>query len=94
MRNLLIGDIHGMYDELSRVLKIAQYSYSDRLICLGDYINRGKRSREVMEFLVATKKKNPANVYLQGNHEKVLLSALSGEYYSLASWLDLMHGSY
>ncbi|MHB8880419.1 MAG: metallophosphoesterase family protein [Thermodesulfovibrionales bacterium] len=92
MKSLVIGDIHGMYEELMRALELSGYSDSDRLIVLGDVINRGERSREVMEFLIEAKRRNPENVYLRGNHEKVLLSALAGKPHSLVSFLDSMYG--
>jgi Calcineurin-like phosphoesterase len=92
MRSLIVGDIHGMHDELMRVLEMSGYSDSDRLICLGDYIDRGERSREVMEFLIQAKRRNPENVYLLGNHERVVLNALAGKPHALDCWLDDMYG--
>jgi len=77
MKNLVIGDIHGCYRELNDALHNADYQEGDRLIFLGDYIDRGPQSREVMEFL--TSLKNPANVYLRGNHEELLIKALGGD---------------
>jgi predicted phosphodiesterase len=46
MKTLVVSDIHGMYKELMST----SYSDSDRLIYLGDYIDRGGQSKEVMDF--------------------------------------------
>ncbi len=77
MKTLVIGDIHGYYKELQNALHNADYQEGDRLIFLGDYIDRGPRSGEVMEFLLSLK--NGDNVFLRGNHEELLTKALGGD---------------
>ena len=77
MKLIVVGDVHGYYKELQDALYNAQYEDGDRLIFLGDYIDRGPRSREVMDFLVSLR--NPDNIYLRGNHEELLLKALAGD---------------
>jgi serine/threonine protein phosphatase 1 len=44
MKTLVIGDIHGYYRELKDALANADYQHGDRLIFLGDYIDRGPRA--------------------------------------------------
>ena len=71
-----IGDIHADSVRLSALLaKIG----SRRLVFLGDYVDRGPDSREVVEILVeiTNSKLNP--VFLSGNHEIGLLAFLSGK---------------
>ena len=51
---------------------------TDVLIFLGDYIDRGPSSFEVVEYLVALKKLFPKTVFLKGNHEEMLENYLSG----------------
>lgn len=51
MKTLVISDIHGYYRELNDALHNADYREGDRLIFLGDYIDRGPRSRELPAFL-------------------------------------------
>lgn len=88
-RTLIIGDIHGMYDELQRVLVHARYSESDRLVFIGDYIDRGMQSRKVLDCLLKLKE-NPANVFLRGNHEDMVLKLFQGETGYWYTWLE--HG--
>ncbi|HBA53973.1 MAG TPA: serine/threonine protein phosphatase, partial [Syntrophorhabdus aromaticivorans] len=47
MKTLVISDIHGYYRELNDALRNADYREGDRLIFLGDYIDRGPPSREL-----------------------------------------------
>ena len=52
-----IGDIHGCRDKLARLLSQLPYERErDLLIFLGDYINRGPESREVIALLCALQK--------------------------------------
>ncbi|HHN66265.1 MAG TPA: serine/threonine protein phosphatase [Nitrospirae bacterium] len=90
-RTLVIGDIHGEYHKLIRVLQIAGYSSSDRLVFLGDYLNRGHESREVLEYLIELKK-DRRNIFLRGNHEDVLLKLLSGDTQYWYTWLEYGEG--
>jgi serine/threonine protein phosphatase 1 len=70
-----VGDIHGCYDKLTAMMKILPWSREngDLLLFIGDYIDRGPRSRDVVEFLVQLRKKGGEFVFLKGNHEKMLL---------------------
>lgn len=78
MKTLVIGDVHGYFKELMRALENASYEDGDRIIALGDYIDRGPRSREVIEFLVKLRK-DSRNIFLRGNHEEYLIRALTGD---------------
>ena len=52
MRHLITADIHGQYDELMTALECARYDESaDRLILLGDMVDRGAQSREVLAYI-------------------------------------------
>ena len=53
MRTLAIGDIHGCNTALESLLKSVQPAPGDRIVFLGDYIDRGPTSREVIETLLA-----------------------------------------
>ena len=50
----------------------------DSLVFLGDYIDRGGRSYEVVEHLIRLQSKWPRIVFLKGNHEEMLLRYLNG----------------
>lgn len=76
----IIGDIHGYFDKLLSLISIieAEYKEGDEVIFLGDYIDRGPQSYEVIEFLVDYSKRRET-VFLKGNHEDMLLRYLKGE---------------
>lgn len=72
MRNLVIGDIHGAYKALEQVLERSNYdSGSDRLICLGDYVDGWSESDKVVQKLIDLQEESCGiNIYLRGNHDK------------------------
>ncbi|TYO98942.1 serine/threonine protein phosphatase 1 [Geothermobacter ehrlichii] len=77
-RLLAVGDIHGCHELLLRLLAEVRPRPDDRLIFLGDYIDRGRDSRQVIETLLELRKRLPATVFLRGNHEQMLLDYLDG----------------
>lgn len=69
-----IGDIHGCYDKLRQLMERLPYDRErDLLIFLGDYINRGRQSQEVITYLCELRKSGAQMVTLMGNHEALLL---------------------
>lgn len=80
-----VGDIHGRLDCLKDILQkmrnhMQQHPVADSaVVFLGDYIDRGPHSMEVVDCLL--EHSIPAKaVYLMGNHEYVLLLFLKGEF--------------
>ena len=74
-----VGDIHGCYEKLMALMDKLDIDFdTDILVFLGDYIDRGPSSFEVVEYLVALKKLFPKTVFLKGNHEEMLENYLSG----------------
>jgi len=74
-----IGDIHGCFDKLKALLaKIDADPERDELVFLGDYIDRGPSSYEVVDHLIQLQKRMPAIVFLKGNHEEMFTQYLSG----------------
>ena len=74
MRTLAIGDIHGCDRELAALLRQVQPEPGDRLVFLGDYIDRGPDSRAVIDRLLGLAAQCQT-VFLRGNHEVMLLAA-------------------
>lgn len=75
-----IGDIHGCYDKLVTLMERIDIDYEeDLLIFMGDYIDRGKNSFEVVEYLIDLRERHPGTIFLKGNHEEMLEKYLSGE---------------
>ncbi len=74
----IIGDIHGCMDRLFLLYEriSRRRREGDELIFLGDYIDRGSSSFEVIEFLLSIR--DEATHFLMGNHEKMLLDYIDG----------------
>src|SRR3954467_8258174 len=87
-----IGDIHGRLDLLDALLdKI--HSDVERskarkvlLVFVGDLIDRGPHSAEVIERLRTYRRAGFKSIFLLGNHEEVLLRILRGEAELIAKW--------
>lgn len=78
MKTIVIGDIHGCYNELKELILTleteGEYNKNtDKLIFLGDYIDRGDNSRLVIEYIRNLQKNNDNVIALMGNHEDMLL---------------------
>jgi serine/threonine protein phosphatase 1 len=74
-----IGDIHGCLDKLEDLLsRIDARPGRDQLVFLGDYIDRGPSSCEVVDRLIQLGKRLPGIVFLKGNHEEMFAQYLSG----------------
>src|SRR5262245_22201687 len=84
-RLLAIGDIHGCSRALDALLEAVKLTAEDRLIFLGDYVDRGPDSRGVVERVLALHASYPV-VALRGNHELMMLSARSNAD-SMQFWL-------
>ena len=79
-RIFIIGDIHGCLDMLKRMLdKIQWEPGKDRLIFLGDYIDRGENSKGVVDFILGLKKASSSIQCIVGNHEAAFLDYLNGK---------------
>lgn len=85
-----IGDIHGCYNELNTLLEFLKVdqriSPEDHFIFIGDYIDRGPQSKEVIDALIQFKDLFPKSTFLRGNHEDMLMDFLGlggqgGEFY-------------
>lgn len=83
MKCYVIGDIHGCLDELACLLETLPLEPSDRLVFLGDYVDRGPDSKGVVSYLIEWLSKGAQEaVFLKGNHEDMFLSylGLPGKY--------------
>lgn len=77
-RLLAFGDIHGCRAQLRTLLETVAPDEHDRLIFLGDYIDRGPDSAGVIDDLLELRARCPQCIFLRGNHEQMLLDALAG----------------
>jgi serine/threonine protein phosphatase 1 len=79
-RLFAIGDIHGCFNTFQTLLEQKiQISEGDRFILLGDYLDRGIQSKEVIDYIIGLKEKGVDIVPLLGNHESMLLDAYNNE---------------
>jgi diadenosine tetraphosphatase ApaH/serine/threonine PP2A family protein phosphatase len=74
-----VGDIHGSFTKLADLLNHCIEHCGDndfRFVFIGDYVDRGPRSRDVVRLLMQTQASAPEQVVcLRGNHEDMLLRA-------------------
>lgn len=86
LRRIVIGDVHGHYNGLMNLLEAIAPHSEDEVYFLGDLIDRGPHSAQVVEFV-----KNSPYQSLLGNHEQLLLESFpNGQIYSpaLQAWLQ------
>lgn len=89
MRTLVVGDIHGCLTALTRLLKEADLGPKDRLITVGDMVDRGQDSRGVLDVLMDLHQKEVLTP-LRGNHEIMFLDAAKRGV--SRTWLDMAGG--
>lgn len=90
-----IGDIHGRLDLLSALIaairgdsaKADMREQRPYLVFLGDYIDRGPSSRDVIELLIREDFSWAKPVFLKGNHEEAFVGALGGDLVLLRQWM-------
>ena len=74
-----IGDIHGCLEKLKDLMpKTGIDNQNDTLIFIGDYIDRGKFSSEVVDHVIRLQKEYKKVVCLRGNHEDMFAHYLEG----------------
>jgi serine/threonine protein phosphatase 1 len=92
-RAYAVGDIHGRLDLLERLLEKIHSDIDGRgssetlLVFVGDLIDRGPHSAQVIERLRTYRREGVHPVFLLGNHEELLLRVLRGEAALVAGWL-------
>jgi serine/threonine protein phosphatase 1 len=77
MKIFAIGDIHGQIHKLRKLIDKLYIDKECLLVFVGDYIDRGHYSFEVIEYLVDLNKKHNC-VFLKGNHEEMFMDFMSG----------------
>ncbi|MBM7615602.1 metallophosphoesterase [Alkaliphilus hydrothermalis] len=79
MRKFVVADIHGCYIQLVELLNRikADFNY-DQIIFLGDFIDRGPNSWDVIQLLISLQKKYGKDhiILLRGNHEQMAIDAI------------------
>ncbi|GGF10615.1 metallophosphoesterase [Aliidongia dinghuensis] len=81
-RVYVIGDIHGCIDELDALQALIRQDLfltqadQNLIIYLGDYVDRGPASAEVLDRLIAHPLQNTTPIHLKGNHEAMMAAFL------------------
>ncbi len=66
MNTYVIGDVHGHYDTLMQL--VAKLPCDAKLVFVGDIIDRGKKSAEVVRFV-----REGGHLCVMGNHEELMI---------------------
>ena len=84
-RYIAITDIHGELGKLESVLSKIETRPDDIFVFMGDYIDRGDKSKEVVERVIKQSETHEC-IYLIGSHEYALLHAKQDDYYDYLFW--------
>lgn len=86
MRYIAVTDIHGEYEKLVNLLSKIKPKEDDIYVFMGDYIDRGSKSKEVIDYIINYGKSHKC-VCLIGSHEYAYLHARkNNEYYKYLFW--------
>ncbi len=76
MRTFAVGDIHGQFSTLTKLLaKLPINLKEDELVFLGDLVDRGPNSRQVLEFVMQLQQDYSKVTVLKGNHEEMMIKS-------------------
>lgn len=76
-RRLVITDIHGCAKTFKKLLQELKLTHDDQLFLLGDFINRGPRSKQVLDHVLQLIE-DEYNIFpLMGNHEETVLQIVA-----------------
>ncbi|HZS48689.1 MAG TPA: metallophosphoesterase [Blastocatellia bacterium] len=90
MRTFVIGDVHGRLWLLKQLIEGSGIdTKNDKIVFLGDLIDRGENSPGVVEYVTKLKSENPNVITLRGNHEQMLLDFIDN---TDMSWLHPSNG--
>lgn len=75
-RILIVGDLHGCLDELLQLLEDRNFNKDeDVLVCVGDLVDRGPKTRELLEFVMSL----PRFYSTKGNHDDKCVRYFEGK---------------
>ena len=74
-RTVVVGDLHGCYDELVALLSDIRFGPNDRVVAVGDLVVKGPKSREILDLFIS----DPRFSTVIGNQDMGLLRCWRGE---------------
>lgn len=93
-RLYVIGDVHGCVEQLIRVHRAIDQdrrrrpAIDWRIVHLGDYVDRGPESRDVISFLRTRMLRDDRVLCIRGNHDQMFADAVAGDLHRLHAWLE------
>ena len=92
MNIFAIGDIHGCLKQLvslqDKIFNYPKYNKDeDLLLYLGDYIDRGPGSKDVINHILQLQTEGIKSIFLMGNHEQFMIDFLFNKINNLSNWL-------
>ena len=89
-----VGDIHGCLKQLTSLHNkiFNHFSFNkknDLLVYLGDYIDRGSNSKDVINHILKLQKEKVNSIFLMGNHEQIMIDFVFNKINNLRYWLNL-----
>jgi len=86
-KNLAIGDIHGCISTFKWMLFVElKIQKQDEIYCIGDYIDRGSGSKEVVDIILLLREQGYQINTLRGNHEQIMMESTES-FDNLNLWL-------
>lgn len=85
-RTIAIGDIHGCSTALAALLDVIELESEDRLVTIGDYVDKGNDSRGVLDAMIELEKRCQLTPLI-GNHDAEMLTFLDGRL-NLEKWIE------
>jgi len=74
-RTIVVGDIHGCFDELTDLLDLIKLQKDDRVVAVGDILTKGPKDREVLDLFIS----DGRFASVVGNHDRAIRQKLRGE---------------
>jgi len=74
-RTIVVGDIHGCFDELTDLIELLKLGRDDRLVAVGDLVTKGPKNREVLDLFISDARLSS----VVGNHDRKIRQKLRGE---------------
>jgi hypothetical protein len=74
-RTIVVGDLHGCYDELIDLLAKINFSSNDRVVAVGDLVVKGPKNRQILDLFISDHRFTS----VLGNHDLALLELWRGE---------------
>ena len=73
-RTVVVGDLHGCYDELVALVERVALGAGDRVVCVGDLVVKGEKNRDVLDLFIRDARFSA----VLGNHDRALLEYWKG----------------